>query len=41
VTYQKPNEKIDLLMVADPSTDVIIEEDEWNAKEIRCFCSIH
>ena len=28
VTYQKPNEQIDLLMVADPSTDVIIEEDE-------------
>lgn len=28
VTYQKPNEQIDLLMVADPSTEVIIEEDE-------------
>ena len=28
VTYQKPTEQIDLLMVADPSTDVIIEEDE-------------
>ena len=28
VTYQKPNDQIDLLMVADPSTDVIIEEDE-------------
>jgi type III restriction enzyme len=25
VTYQKPNEQIDLLMVADPSTDVMIE----------------
>ena len=28
VTYQKPNEQIDLLMVADPYTDVMIEEDE-------------